>query len=121
MKADNDLTIQTLKKLSEEFVAERDWQQFHTPKNMSMDIAVEAAELMELFLWCESKDSLDCVEQNRQEIEDEVADVFNALLCFCNSANIDLTAAFLSKLEKVKKKYPVEKARGRAVKYTQLK
>ena len=117
---DDTLTLSKAKKLVKQFVDERDWQKFHTPKNLSRDIATEAAELMELFLWVESADSAQRVSEKRQEIENEVADVLMGLLCFCNTCNIDLGAAFEAKLESTKKKYPVDKVKGRAVKYTEI-
>jgi NTP pyrophosphatase (non-canonical NTP hydrolase) len=117
---DDTLTFSKAKKVVEQFVAERDWQQFHSPKNLSMDIAAEAAELMEFFLWVESSKSLEKFNQKQKDIEDEVADVLMGLLSFCNTCNIDLGAAFFAKLESTKKKYPVDKVKGRAVKYTDI-
>ena len=118
---DNKTTIKELKSLVATFVKERDWSQFHSPKNLSMDIAVEAAELMEKFLWIESKDSLDEYCKNKEEVEDELADIFIALLCFVNSCDIDLSKAFHKKLSETSKKYPVELVKGRHYKYTHYK
>lgn len=115
---DNTLTIQQLKNKVEEFVKERDWEQFHSPKNLSMAIAIEAAEVMEPFTWIKSDDSLEYFEKHQTEIEDEVADVLIALLCFVNRTNMDLGSAFEKKLEEIKKKYPTEKVKGRSDKYT---
>jgi dCTP diphosphatase len=117
---DTTVTLQNLKDKVAQFVAERDWGQFHSPKNLSMDIAVEAAELMEKFLWVESADSLKEVDANRQEIEDELADILMGIICFSNVANIDIAKAFEHKLAKTASKYPVDKARGKATKYTKL-
>jgi NTP pyrophosphatase (non-canonical NTP hydrolase) len=72
--------VQQLKDAVRIFIEEPEWQQFHSPKNLSMDIAVEAAELMEKFLWITTEASHKEIEFNRQEIEDEVADVFKGLL-----------------------------------------
>ena len=117
---DDTVTIHKAKKAIEQFVAERDWQKFHTPKNLSMDIAVEASELMEIFLWVESADSEQRLQEKRKEIEDEAADVLIALLAFCNVCDIDLGSAFFAKLESTKKKYPADRVKGRAVKYIDI-
>jgi len=117
---DSTTTIEAVKKLMKAFVQERDWQQFHTPKNLSMDIAVEASELMEYFLWVDSSASYVIKSDKREGMTQEVADIFMALICFCNVANIDLSVAFERKLKLTKEKYPVEKVKGKAIKYTDL-
>lgn len=117
---DDTLTINKAKKSVAQFVAERDWQQFHTPKNLSMAIAIEASEIMEHFLWVDSEKSKTKLQEKRSDIEDEVADVFIALLSFCNVCDIDLGDAFFAKLDSTKKKYPADKVKGRAIKYTDL-
>ncbi len=117
---DQTTTIQQLKDLWAKFVQERDWQQFHSPKNVSMDIAIEAAELMEKFLWIDVADSHQEVEKNRQEIEDELADVIAAALCFANACNIDIARAVERKMAENRKKYPIEKAKGKYTKYSAL-
>lgn len=113
-------TIDYLKKQVKQAFDERDWNQFHSPKNLSMDIAVEASELMEKFLWIEGAASFDELKTNRQEVEDEFADILIALCAFANQCDIDIVSAFNAKLAELKAKYPVEKAKGRAVKYTKL-
>ena len=118
--SDASTTLQKLKDEIAQFVHERDWNQFHSPKNLSMNISLEAAELMEKFLWIESSASHAEVDANRQEIEDEVADIFMALLCFCNATGIDLTKALEHKRALTAAKYPVDKAKGRSTKYTKL-
>lgn len=117
---DSKNTIDDLKQIIKKYVEERDWQQFHTPKNLSMNIAAEAAELMELFLWVESSDSHNELEKNRAAVEDEVADVANGLINFCLRNNIDLSAAIEKKMAKNALKYPVEKSKGKTTKYTLL-
>ena len=104
------------------FVRERDWEQFHSPKNLSMALAAEAGELMEHFLWTEHAASRGRAQEpvRRSEIEDEIADVVIYALEFANIAGIDLAAAIQAKLAANAKKYPVEKARGRSDKYTEL-
>jgi NTP pyrophosphatase (non-canonical NTP hydrolase) len=115
---DTTTTLEQLKKNVQEFVREREWEQYHTPKNLSMAIATEAAEVMEPFKWVKSDDSLEHFKQHRAEIEDEIADVLITVLCFANSTGIDISSAFKKKLAEIKKKYPVQKAKGRADKYT---
>jgi dCTP diphosphatase len=96
---DATATIAELKKIANEFIEERDWRQFHDPKNMAMNLTGEAAELMEHFRWVNNKDSYGELEKNRDAIEQEVGDVFFALLDFCNYSNIDLVYAFRRKLK----------------------
>ena len=95
------------------FVHERDWEQFHSPKNLSMALAAESGELMEHFLWSDSP-------EKRPAIEAEIADVVIYALEFANICGIDLAAAIETKMAANAKKYPVEKARGRSDKYTEL-
>lgn len=110
-------TIQDLKAIAQNFRDQRDWKQFHTPKDLSMYISIEAAELMEKFVWFSTQESFLQLEENRQEIEDEMADVFICLVHFCNVANIDMSSAFVKKLQEVAKKYPIEKSKGKHTKY----
>lgn len=115
-------TVNTLRERVQAFVRERDWEQFHSPKNLSMALAAESGELMEHFLWAESKASLDVVRdpKKRAAIEAEIADVVIYALEFANICGIDLSAAIETKLAANAAKYPVEKARGRSEKYTEL-
>ncbi|MCX5922081.1 MAG: nucleotide pyrophosphohydrolase [Candidatus Dependentiae bacterium] len=117
---DTTITLEQLKTTAAHFVAERDWAQYHSPKNLSMVVSIEAGELMEKFLWLTTQESIQEIEKNRQEIEHECADVLFALLCFANAANIDLSKAFEVKLAEIGKKYSVEKSKGRREKYTKL-
>ena len=119
---DATTTVAILRERVMAFARERDWEQFHSPKNLSMALAAEAGELMEHFLWTESRVSLDTVRdpKRRSRIEEEIADVVIYALEFANIAGIDLSAAIESKLASNARKYPVEKAKGRADKYTEL-
>jgi NTP pyrophosphatase (non-canonical NTP hydrolase) len=119
---DVDTTVAELRKRVLAFVHERDWEQFHSPKNLSMALAAESGELMEHFLWSESQASLAVARdpKKRRAIEDEIADVVIYALEFANICGIDLAAAIETKMAANAKKYPVEKARGRADKYTDL-
>lgn len=104
------------------FARERDWEQFHHPKNLSMALAAEAGELMEPFLWTSPAESADVLKdpRKRKAIEDELADVVIYALEFANVAGIDVAAAIEAKMSANAAKYPVEKARGNAAKYTEL-
>ncbi len=114
---DKKTTIEDLKKLKAQFISEREWSQFHTPKNISMALSVEASELVELFLWCESQDSFDVVKKNQQAVSDEIADIAMYVIAFCNATGIDLSEAVQQKMKKNREKYPVEKVKGKATKY----
>ena len=122
MLTDATTTLADLKKRVLSFARARDWEQFHSPKNLSMALAAEAAELMEHFLWSESEESRARAGQpaRRREIEAELADIVIYALEFANIAGIDLSAAIETKLAANAKKYPVSKARGRSDKYTEL-
>lgn len=115
---DSSATIEELKKRAQTFINERDWDQFHTLKNLTMNLTREASELMELFLWCEGSASQEMFAEKRQQIEEEAADVLFGLLCFCNKANIDLSSVFEHKLKLAAQKYPIEKSKGSSKKYT---
>ena len=119
-KNDSNTTMQEIKEMIAAFTKERDWDKFHSPKNLAMNLSVESAELLEKFLWMSEKQSCQEVDKNRQEIEDEAADVLFSVLAFCRTANIDISSAFIKKLEKIKKKYPIEKSKGIFTKYDKL-
>lgn len=117
---DKNTTIQHIKDIAKELVNDRDWGQFHTPKDLSMNLSVESNELLEKFLWITSKASFEEIDKNRQEIEDEVGDILFSIVQFCSVSHIDATAAFVQKIEKIKQKYPIEKSKGKHDKYTKL-
>jgi dCTP diphosphatase len=116
--ADNVTTIAQLKERKAAFVREREWNQHHTPKNLSMSIAIEAAELMEKFQWCQKTEDFTLLAKERDQIEQEVADILAYLLSFANVCNIDLSEAFERKMLINARKYPIEKTKGRSDKYT---
>ncbi|MCO4773200.1 MAG: nucleotide pyrophosphohydrolase [Deltaproteobacteria bacterium] len=113
-EADLPHDLRALSSVVQGFMDERHWGRYHTPKNVAAALAVEAAELQEIYLWREPDDPCD---DKRTEIEDEAADVLLCLLNFCNRAGVDLGPALLRKLDKAAQKYPVEKVRGRREKY----
>jgi NTP pyrophosphatase (non-canonical NTP hydrolase) len=112
---DTTTTVQELREAMARFVRERDWEQFHSPKNLVMGLSVEAAELTEHFLWVENEASRgvigDAVKMG--EIADEMADVACYLLALSNTLGIDLSDAIRGKLVKNAVKYPAEKCRGK--------
>jgi dCTP diphosphatase len=110
--------LQALREELRGFAAERDWEQFHSPKNLAMAMIVEAAELVEHFQWLTEAQSADLPQQKRAEVEQEIADTFIYLLRLADVLNIDLITATQRKIKINALKYPVEKAKGRNDKYT---
>jgi dCTP diphosphatase len=112
---DERTTVGELKTLVRQFVRQRDWEQFHTPKNLSMGIAVEAAELMEIFQWHDAAAGVALMRTapSRRAATEELADVVIYCLAFANRADIDLARAVRSKLARDRRRYPVRKFRGR--------
>jgi len=119
---DSSTTVAELKSRVLAFVRERDWEQFHLPKNLSMALAAEAGELMEHFLWAtpEQSKAIAADAAKRQKIADELADVVVYALEFANATGLDLAASIEAKMAANAKKYPVEKAKGRSEKYDEL-
>jgi NTP pyrophosphatase (non-canonical NTP hydrolase) len=109
--------IQELRQIVKKFVSERDWNKFHSPKNLSMSISIEAAEIMELFQWYtnDESNSPNFIEEHRNQIEDEIADVFIYLLSFVNVCNIDLKNAVVSKMKRNETRFPIEKVKGKLI------
>jgi NTP pyrophosphatase (non-canonical NTP hydrolase) len=105
------------------FVRERDWEQFHTPKNLAMALAGEAAELMELFQWLTPEQSAAIMTDAKraEAVRDEVADILFYTLRVADVLGIDLFRAVDAKMAKNAAKYPVELAKGKATKYDELK
>ena len=119
---DSLVRLQELKEEIMAFARERDWEQFHTPKNLSMAIAAEAAELMEHFLWKDGQESFDVLNklEKEQEIAEELADILIYCLEFANITKMDVSSIIRQKMQANAEKYPVEKAKGRSDKYTEL-
>lgn len=107
--------VEKLKEAVRKFAVEREWEQFHSPKNLSMGLAVEAAELMEHFLWIDNEASRQIagdVDKKRQ-VGEEMADVACYLLTLSYTLDIDLSSTILAKIAKNALKYPVEQVRGK--------
>lgn len=113
-------TLQTLIQRVNAFADERDWRQFHSPKNLSMALTVEAAELLEIFQWVDSADSLLLTDAQRAASGHEVADILLYLLRFCEMTQIDLIAAAEAKIKLNAQKYPVELAKGKSTRAADL-
>lgn len=111
-------TLEDIRQCSATFAAERDWQQFQTPKNLAMALSVEVAELLEHFQWLGAEQSRELDPGTRQQVAHEIADVQLYLVRLADELNIDILAAVSRKVELNAQKYPVDKVRGSAKKYT---
>ena len=111
--------IEQLKLRLREFAAARDWDQFHSPKNLSMALIAEAAELVEHFQWLTEAQSTNLKPDKLAEVEAELADIFIYLIRTADKLDIDLVAAAKKKIEHNEQKYPAEQVRGSAKKYTE--
>ena len=101
------------------FAAARDWEQFHSPKNLAMALSVEAAELVEEFQWLTEQQSRELDPERRERVRLELADVFIYLLRLADRLDVDLVRAADDKIAQNERKYPVERVRGDARKYTE--
>ena len=112
--SDNKTTIDEFKLIVESFVDERDWKQFHSPKNLAMSLSVEVAELMELFQWLSLDQAREVMTASdiRKNAIDEIADIVIYTLAFCNRNNIDIADSIRKKMEKNIQKYPADKFKG---------
>ena len=120
MKNPDSDSLRHLIQAAVQFRDQRDWAQFHTPKELAISLAVESAEMLQLLQWWKDKDLNRVIRQKRSQIQDELADVFFSVLLLADELKIDLGRAFLEKLKKTGAKYPVSKARGSPKKYTEL-
>ncbi len=109
--------LEELKQRLRVFVAERDWEQFHSPKNLAMALSVEASELVELFQWLKETESAAPDEKLRLRAAEELADVLWFLVRIADRLDIDLLAAAEAKFSKNEAKYPAERVRGQSKKY----
>jgi dCTP diphosphatase len=112
--------IQDLRNKLRQFAAERDWDQFHSPKNLAMALSVEAAELLEHFQWLSDAESAALTPEKRANVGEELADVLLYLIRLADKLNIDLATAAADKMTVNASKYPAQKARGSNKKYTEL-
>jgi len=115
--------MKNLEELTKRLVAfreARDWKQFHKPKDLAVSLSLEAAEVLEHFQWKSEKEIEEYVKTNKAEIGEELADVFNWVLLMSHDLDIDITETSDKKIKKNEQKYPVDKAKGKHTKYTEL-
>jgi dCTP diphosphatase len=121
METMSDSEFNRIKKKVHQFTADRNWNQFHSPKNLSMALIVEVAEMVEHFQWLTEEQSGKLNQEKLAEIELELADIQIYLISLAAKLQLDLIAAVDKKLALNAQKYPVEKARGNSKKYTEYK
>jgi len=113
------MNFEKIRKAIIDFRDERDWKQFHNPKDLATAISIEASELQEKFLWKSQKDSYE-IWKNDKSVHEEFADILNFMILFAEECDIDIEKVMLEKIEKNAKKYSVEKAKGSCEKYDKL-
>ncbi len=113
--------LESLKIRLRDFATAREWDQFHSPKNLSMALIVEAAELVEYFQWLTEDQSKSLEPTQLEQVQEELADIQIYLIRIADKLNIDLIEAVEKKIEANAKKYPSEKVRGSSKKYTEFK
>lgn len=112
--------IQDLTQKIIQFRNERDWEQFHKPKDLAISLSLEAGEVPEHFQWKTEAEIVEYLKTHQEDIADELGDVMNYLLLLSHVADVDIIQAAANKIKKNAEKYPVDKARGSAKKYNQL-
>ena len=117
---DNITTIDQLKNKIKAFCEARDWDQYHNPKDLAIAISTEASELLEHFRWKSKEETKERMNNNKTEIEGEIADILIFTLRFCQFNNIDISDAIFKKLEINNKRYPINKSKGSNKKYSEL-
>jgi len=119
---DLNTTVEYLKQLVKKFCEDRDWDKYHSPKNLAIGIVTEASELLEIFRWKSEEDSYNLLKDPKklEEIRHELADVFYFVLRFAQKYEIDLTNALIEKLKINEERYPIQKSKGSDKKYTEL-
>ena len=110
--------LEMLRQRLKQFVAERDWAQFHTPKNLASALSVEAAELLEPFQWLKNGRDDELSADQKQAVRYEMADVLHYLILLADQLDVDLIETSLEKMAINEKRYPIAKARGNVKKYT---
>lgn len=111
--------INLLREKIKVFNRERDWEQYHSPKNFAIALSVEAAELLEIFTWLNEEQSINPDEKKLQNIKDEVGDIMLYLLNFCNRLDLDPVKCAFDKMKKNEKKYPSHLVKGKSQKYNE--
>ncbi|MDD4877847.1 MAG: nucleotide pyrophosphohydrolase [Candidatus Nanoarchaeia archaeon] len=118
--ADNESKIQEMKDIVSAFAKERDWEKFHNPKDLGIALSIEVSELMEHFRFKSNEEIQEFLKdaEKKKEISYELADIFHAVLRISEVCNIDLSESLKEKMVEARKKYPVEKVKGKNEKYT---
>ncbi len=115
------LDLKIIKEKLSKFSNDRNWEQYHSPKNLAMALSVEVAELVEIFQWSNNGGIKEIKDlETRKQIKEEIADIFNYLVKFIDLMEIDLEEVSLEKIKQNEKKYPIDKSKGRSVKYNKL-
>lgn len=105
--------LEQIKQQLKQFAKERDWEQFHSPKNLSMALSVEVAELVEHFQWAKEADSYQHAPEKHQAIASEIADIQMYLVLLADQLNVDIASSVNNKIEKNKERFPIEQVKGR--------
>lgn len=113
------MTLDELKKIVFKFRDERKWKNFHNPKDLAVGLTVEAGEVLEHFQWKNGRDLENYLKKNKEAVGEEIADVLHYIILLADRLNIDLESAFIDKVKKNEKKYPVKKVKGKNKKYTE--
>lgn len=121
MYMDVFMDIEQIKQKLRDFAEAREWNQFHSPKNLASAVSVEAAELLEIFQWLTEEESKNLDEKNKEKVGQEIADVFLYLLRLSDKLNINLLQVAEQKIALNEQKYPVELSKGNSMKYTEFK
>jgi len=116
----NKMDLKILSNEIAQFAQDRDWEQFHNPKDLATALSIEVSELQEIMLWTPTDKSADKVQEKREAVEHEVGDILVYLLRFCDITGIDPIESALNKMKLNAEKYPVHKAKGNSKKYTEL-
>ena len=111
------MDIEKIKQIINKFAEDRNWDQFHTPKNLSMALSVEASELVEIFQWLKDEESKILDEKNLQSVREELADILIYLIRIAHKLDIDLQNSVLEKIKINETKYPIELSKNNAIKY----
>lgn len=112
--------LKKLQDLGEKFRVERDWKQFHNPKDLAISLLSEATELLDEFKWKNEEQMQEHIRDSRESVVDEVMDVLYHVLLFAEDLDIDIEKEFIRKMEKNAKNYPIEKSKGNYKKYNEL-
>ena len=117
-----NINVEKINQELDRFILDRDWDQFHSIKNLSMALSVETSELVEIFQWMKEEDSnqVSIDEKLNSKVKEELADIFIYLLRIAKKSNINLEQVVLDKIKKNSEKYPVEKSKGNSKKYNDL-